>query len=322
MPAYRRGSKGPEVGRIQTRLKELGFYRGPIDGDFGGGMESAVRSFQKAEQLPIDGIVGPQTWKRLHPQEEIPSPSLLQRPLTYRCLALTGAFETSAPVPDCFAGLSGDFDGQGLSFGALQWNIGQGSLQPLLQEMNKTHPEILEEIFDEFCPVLLAMLKWDRDEQLAWARSIQTNRRWVVEPWRGLFKALGRREEFQAIQVRHAAELHQPALRLCEIYGVRSERAVALMFDISVQNGSISDHVRAHIEHDFKRLGPAGNPDQDEVARLRIVANRRAEAAKLEWVEDVRRRKLTIANGEGTVHGSYYNLEEQYGIRLAPVVGP
>lgn len=55
----------------------------------------------------------------------------------------------------------------------------------------------------------------------------------------------------------------------------------------------------------------------DEVARLRIIANRRAEAANRKWVEDVRARKLTIANGEGTVHGRFYDLQEQYGIGLA-----
>ena len=35
------------------------------------------------------------------------------------------------------AGLSGDFDGQGLSFGVLQWNLGQGSLQPLLADSGR-----------------------------------------------------------------------------------------------------------------------------------------------------------------------------------------
>ncbi len=61
----------------------------------------------------------------------------------------------------------------------------------------------------------------------------------------------------------------------------------------------------------------ANLPDEaDEEARLRIVANRRAEASNPRWVEDVRTRKLTIARGKGTVHGMQYDLEEDYGIRL------
>lgn len=319
---YQRGSKGPEVSRIQGRLKELGYYRGLVDGDFGGGTESAIKMFQEAEGLTVDGVVGPQTWKRLFGGEEIPTPALLQKPLAYRCLALTGCFETNAPSPDCFAGLSGDFDGQGISFGALQWNLGQGSLQPLLQEMDQTHPEILKEIYDEHYPVLQAMLRAEREEQLAWARSIQDQRRFVIdEPWRGLFKTLGRREECQDIQVKFADQLYRIALALCEEYDVRSERAVALMFDITVQNGSISKLVKAQIEQDVGRLEPVGDWDIEEVARLRIIANRRAEAADPRWVEDVRVRKLTIANGAGTIHGNYYNLEDQYGIRLKPSAG-
>lgn len=320
MPLYRRGSKGPEVGRIQARLKELGYYRGALDGDFGGGTESAVKAFQKAHRLSADGIVGPKAWTRLFPRQKIPAPAVLQKPPTYRCLALTGAFETGAPIPECFAAVSGDFDGQGMSFGALQWNLGQGTLQPLLKEMDRAYSDILKEIFDNHYPVLRAMLEARRDEQLAWARSIQDPKRFVlVEPWRGLFKTLGRREKFQNLQVKHAGQLYQSAIALCRVYRVRSERAVALMFDIKVQNGSISELVRAQIEQDFEQLERSGDRDHKEVARLRIIANRRAEAAHPRWVEDVRARKLTIANGEGTVHGSYYNLDEQYGIRLKPV---
>lgn len=314
MPFYRCGSKGPEVERIQARLKELGYYHGPVDGDFGGGTESAVKAFQKAKGLTPDGIVGPQTWKLLFPKQEIPSPEILQKPLAYRCLALTGTFETNAPIPECFAGLSGDFDNQGISFGALQWNLGQGSLQPLLEEMDRAHPEVLKESFDEHYPVLRAMLKAERQEQLEWARSIQDPRRFVLfEPWRGLFKTLGRREEFQNIQVKYADRLYRSALALCKTYRVRSERAVALMFDIIVQNGGISKLLKAQIEQDFTRLERSENWEEQEVARLRIIAHRRAEAAKPRWIEDVRVRKLTIANGEGTVHGRYYQACPQYG---------
>lgn len=45
-------------------------------------------------------------------------------------LLITGDFETSG---DPFAAITGDFDGQGISCGVLQWNIGQGSLQPMIR---------------------------------------------------------------------------------------------------------------------------------------------------------------------------------------------
>src|SRR5215218_434277 len=118
---YRRGSKGDEVSRIQARLAELGFYAGSIDGNFGGGTEIAVRRCQRSLDLHIDGVIGDETWRALFPSDpQAPTPALLQQPLEFRCLALTGAFETSSPPPGCFCCVNGDFDQQGVSFGALQ----------------------------------------------------------------------------------------------------------------------------------------------------------------------------------------------------------
>ncbi len=319
MAFYRRGSKGPEVERIQARLKELGHYRGPVDGDFGGGTESAIKSFQKAKRLEVDGVVGEQTWTLLF-AEEIPTPSILQKSLAYRCLALTGAFETNTPVPDCFAGLSGDFDGQGISFGVLQWNLGQGTLQPLLTEMNRKHAKLLRALLHNNYTLFVTFLKADRADQMAWARSIQDPiRHTIFEPWRGLLKGLGRMPEFQEIEAAHAETIFQSAQKLCRSYQLWSERAVALMFDIIVQNGSISNIVRAQILHDYEKIDPDLDEESAEVARMTMIANRRAEAANPRWVEDVRTRKLCCARGQGRVHGTEIDLENQYGIGLKEV---
>ncbi len=79
MAVYRIGSKGDEVRKIQERLQASGFYKGPIDGDFGGGTEAAVKRFQKANGLTADGIVGPITWKTLF-NEKILEPPILEKP--------------------------------------------------------------------------------------------------------------------------------------------------------------------------------------------------------------------------------------------------
>src|SRR5437879_1040182 len=102
MALYQRGSIGPEVSKIQTRLRELGLYLGPIDGVFGGGTEVAVTAFQQANALVVDGRVGPQTWAALFAGAEIEKPLIANKPLEFRCMALTGAFETNRPFPDCF----------------------------------------------------------------------------------------------------------------------------------------------------------------------------------------------------------------------------
>ncbi|HEY9651193.1 MAG TPA: peptidoglycan-binding domain-containing protein, partial [Coleofasciculaceae cyanobacterium] len=56
---------GPLVKQLQQRLKDKGYNPGTIDGVFGLGTKSAVRAFQKANNLEADGIVGQQTWNAL-----------------------------------------------------------------------------------------------------------------------------------------------------------------------------------------------------------------------------------------------------------------
>ena len=41
------GSRGEEVRKIQTKLKNWGYYSGAVDGVFGWQTENAVKSFQK-----------------------------------------------------------------------------------------------------------------------------------------------------------------------------------------------------------------------------------------------------------------------------------
>ena len=55
------GSRGDEVSQIQTKLKELGYYTGNVDGIYGSGTQSAVTAFQQSKGLSADGIAGPKT---------------------------------------------------------------------------------------------------------------------------------------------------------------------------------------------------------------------------------------------------------------------
>ncbi len=316
------GSTGADVSQLEQRLKDLNLYTGFVDGVFGSGVEAAVRIFQTNNGLHPDGVAGPQTWAALFPGAAAPATPLLDAPVERRCLALSGTFETSTGFPDCFCGLAGDFDGMGMSYGALQWNIGQGTLQPLFSDMLSAHADVMASIFQDNLDALKNMLSSPAEAQLEWARSIQDPVHHVIlDPWKGLFQALGRTQEFQDVQLAHAQTKQQLASALCQRFGVTTERGFALMFDICVQNGSISSNTEAQIRADFAAIPADAAPMDAEVARLQSIANRRAEAADPAYVEDVRTRKLTIANGLGTVHGVSYNLEQQFGIRLQPMDG-
>lgn len=65
MTTLKRGSKGEEVKTLQNKLNAFGNYGLIVDGIFGELTDEAVRIFQKAKGLSVDGIVGPKTWDAL-----------------------------------------------------------------------------------------------------------------------------------------------------------------------------------------------------------------------------------------------------------------
>ena len=60
----KRGSKGDRVRELQTKLNKVGSNIA-VDGSFGPATENAVKEFQKNYGLAVDGIVGPNTTKKL-----------------------------------------------------------------------------------------------------------------------------------------------------------------------------------------------------------------------------------------------------------------
>ena len=64
---------GPRVGQLQTRLFELGYYKGVVDSGFGYETYEAVKAFQKRNKLKVDGIVGPETWTKLFAASALPA---------------------------------------------------------------------------------------------------------------------------------------------------------------------------------------------------------------------------------------------------------
>ncbi|MFF8968439.1 protein kinase [Streptomyces sp. NPDC014995] len=67
----RQGDTGKRVSQVQCMLTKRGYAVGDggVDGDFGPGTESAVRSFQNDKGLGVDGIVGRDTWAALRGPE-------------------------------------------------------------------------------------------------------------------------------------------------------------------------------------------------------------------------------------------------------------
>ena len=60
-----RSAKKLTVRQTQRALASAGFYKGPVDGKEGQQTKQAIREFQQAQKLKVDGIVGSSTRRAL-----------------------------------------------------------------------------------------------------------------------------------------------------------------------------------------------------------------------------------------------------------------
>ncbi len=80
----KKGASGPEVLELQEMLDGIGYACGTPDGVFGNLTAYAVKSFQRDNNLTVDGVVGPATWAALEKATEPEDPEPMQddRPTT------------------------------------------------------------------------------------------------------------------------------------------------------------------------------------------------------------------------------------------------
>lgn len=84
---------------IQAKLKQMGFYSGLIDGDFGSGTERAVMTYQKQLGLKPDGIIGNWTGEKLGltNKTNVPMPSQFQAEKNNRIVVLSAGHSNVDP---------------------------------------------------------------------------------------------------------------------------------------------------------------------------------------------------------------------------------
>ncbi len=94
--------------------------------------------------------------------------------------------------------IAGDSDGQGLSLGYLQWCIGQGTLQPLLNRMDRQYNAEMQSIFETHYDAIQGMiLDTTPGDQLKWAQSINDPANNIADPWYSQFVSLSDNQHFQ-----------------------------------------------------------------------------------------------------------------------------
>jgi hypothetical protein len=255
-------------------------------------------------------------------------------PLQEKCFNLTKTFETSYKNPtEGFSVIAGNFDGQGISFGVLQWNLGQGTLQPMLHSLLISNRADMVAIFGAKAIELEQMLQKPRKEQIQWGDSISAYKRYgrksIIEPWYSMFKKMGELPACQAAQKKMCESYFKWADSRMKIYKLSTERGYALLFDIAVQNGGIKDAAYRSILSEYSKIPYAELAEEAieiEVRYLEIIAKAVSKQSRIdhtakdpEWIQkDVLSRKLCIARGSGIVHGVSVNLSE-YNLELTPV---
>ena len=116
------GDEGVRVIQLQARLKANGYDPGPIDGQYGPGVQAAVRAFQRVNDLEGDGDVGPLTMaafdhpKKVEPMRPEGPPDRVEVSVSRKLLVLykDGApavithVSSGSEIPFCENGVCGD----------------------------------------------------------------------------------------------------------------------------------------------------------------------------------------------------------------------
>ena len=292
-PSGFRTVQGELIKKLQQALIAGGFLQDKDDGIFGGNTQRAVQNLQEKNQLPVTGKVDDQTWQNLMSS---PAPDLKQR-----CLQLTADFEGTG-----FTKAVGNFDGAGITWGIIGFTLSNGELGAVLNEIRSSHPAVFTAAFGDLEPKIVAVLNSSHADQISFANSISlgSSKMRILEVWAKAFGKLGNNPAVQETQLQRTQKFFDIAELDVQRFNVQNELGLAFCFDIAVQNGGIDATEGTRIKNKINQNHPATQQD------LRIIiANVVAENSRPQFIEDVRKRKLTIATAEGTVHGSRFAVK-------------
>jgi putative peptidoglycan binding protein/glycosyl hydrolase family 46 len=286
-----RAVRGGIMGRVQLALKAAGWDPVELDGIYGDHLETALKDYQGKQGFQATGKITDETWSVLMKEG---SPPILDR-----CLQLTADFEGHG-----FQKIAGNFDGAGATWGIIGFTLKHAEIQEILNEVLQNHPSLIDQAFGDLRDELISILKQSVSEQLAWADgiSIGSSKNLIKKPWENAFNKLGMSSEVQEIQLRRVREKYwRIALQDAARFQLATEMGIALCFDIAVQNGGIDSDEQERIERWLNH-----NPNPPERDLRLSIADVVAENSLQKYIEDVRRRKRTIASGEGSVHDAKY----------------
>ena len=225
----------------------------------------------------------------------------LSTALKKKLLKNTGFFEGN----NGYSTIVGNFDGQGISFGIIQYNLGQETLQPLLNELIDNNYNTVVKCFGKSkAKTLKDVIKtYSKKEQLTWANNISTSKGNVKDAWKTCFEALGKEQCCINLQIKYAASYFNRALKFASSLGITSTQGLAYLFDQAVQEWSFSKSIstmQSSIDGYKQARGNAWNGDSDILLAIHTYIR----------TEDGKTRREAIRNGGGIVHGKTYHVSD------------
>lgn len=151
-----------------------------------------------------------------------------------------------------------NLDGQGVSYGILQWTQKGGGLASVLGAMQAADPAKFAAIFGPGTDRMMAAV---RSRSLA---PVDGANLWD-EPWLGRLRAAGKVPAFQHAQLKLASssEYMQASIQIAQLLGVRTERAMVVYFNRAVHQGSAGALGPAKRLAEGWRLGKIRRPNND-----------------------------------------------------------
>jgi GH25 family lysozyme M1 (1,4-beta-N-acetylmuramidase) len=250
------------------------------------------------------------------------SGSMTQDEVLDHATDVTAQFETSVRVPEAYEGTSGDFDGQGMSHGFLQFNLGSQSLQPIFKDMLNLYPSVVLKAFNndtarynEFRDMMLTTTN-TVTQQVAWASKYTdpNNKHQLLPPWQGYFRNMGATPEEQSLQKKYSADWRNQAKSLFTKYGLKTRRGLAFAFDVAVQNWSVRTSAKGGMSEtlDTQIAGVSStlSAQDSDTQRMGYIRDAVVFQSSSAYQSDVRTRKQLFITGTGTVHGLAFNVAD------------
>jgi peptidoglycan hydrolase-like protein with peptidoglycan-binding domain len=300
---------GPAMLALQVALGAWGIPVA-VDGKAGPNTLNALKQWQGRVGLPQGPEIGLEAWRRLlgGPMgEAAPPPSPFDL-----CLGVTAAFEGKG-----FDKAVGNFDGAGLTFGLIGFNVKWGSLGALVARVDQLDRGLIGRCFGSLKPKLRHMLDASvtPDERVRRAQVAQGPNGEIASDWAAAFAALAAHRAARQAQLDIAWTYWEQAAAFWKAACLGAEASLLDMgqcFDIVVQNGPPGGAL-------LEAYAAARARTMDGRARRTAFAEICANHANPRWRNDVLARKLCFVNGQGTVHQGSYRLAE-WGLRDLPLL--